>query len=76
MSGEQKRSSTTRDSGPHKLHMHCDEHRKGRDGHCSMCNRNERGRRGNRTGVAVMAKGQDGYHWLCPECVRAIGEAE
>lgn len=49
-------------------------------GHCSLCNRDEMGRRGARVGVVVRARDLDtgelhrARHWFCPECARAIAK--
>jgi hypothetical protein len=74
------RVSHSRDPDPHELRIRSARHWLAEAGYCSICNRNERGRRGDRTGVDVRSKGSDVAHWnvahwICPECALAIAKA-
>ena len=69
----QFRSTTRRDSKePNRIRAYSGKHWLRQAGHCSLCNRDEAGRRGARVGVVIRADGQPGRHWICPECARQI----
>jgi hypothetical protein len=68
----QPRAQMVRDPMSHTIRARSAKHRLGKGGHCSLCNRDETGRRGARVGVAIRSQNAVGYHWFCPECARAI----
>ena len=75
----QRPATTTRDGlVPRTIMARAARHWLGALGYCSLCNRDEKDRRGARIGVVLRARDQEtgralpGQHWVCPECVRAI----
>ena len=77
----QARATTSREGlVPRTIAARTARHWLGEAGHCSLCNRDERGRRGARIGVILRARDQEtgrilpGQHWICPECVRTIAK--
>lgn len=68
------RVSLSRDPSAHRIRMRSEPHWLGKAGYCSICNRNERLRKGRRIGVTVRAAQSETAHWICPECARQIAK--